>query len=497
MRTISRLLLAGSILLTGCAHAALQYGRDGLAPVDRVLRANLAAGQYGSAYETSLGTEVRTRDRLLRALSVGTLGFYANRTDSSVWALDRAWSLTEDRWTKRVSAAAASVVVNDYVLPYTPGRTERLFIPYYGALSWLARGDGDDAAVEARRLVQALGIAGDGGDDAADGNVRGVLHYVAGAVFEATGNRDAADVAYRNAQRLVQVAVARDTTVADSLLGDVVVVVERGFVGHPVPRDETVWVSRGEAGVLRAHDGDNSDRTARGIGMREGTRGLAPGYARGLGMEVGLSLNWAEFRDGRDPVRSFALVTPEASQEVAGGGNVTQAVRADFQRGQPARFARALLRAATRATLHKAAGDQLAKVGTDGRDPDGDARRGHNGRGGTADRVDLTPARTTTSDATGGDATDDKMRTAGAVGRALLGLSMFALAAASDVYDVPDLRSWNLLPHDVRVVRLRLPAGVQDVHAVIDGQSVIIGRADVRRGQVRVLTYRAFSNVSQ
>ena len=228
-------LLVSPLLLAGCARAAFQYGRDGLAPVDRTVRANLEAGQYGSAYEASFKQDAAARDRLLRALSAGTLGLYASRTDSSVWALDRAWALTEDRWSKKVGNAAASVVTNDYALPYTPGATERLFIPFYGALSWLSRGARDDAAVEARRLTQLLGVAPDSGGATAAGEVRGLLHYVAGAVFEAAGDRTDADVAYRNAARLVSVPVSRDTTVADSLSGDVVVVLEQGFVGHPVP----------------------------------------------------------------------------------------------------------------------------------------------------------------------------------------------------------------------------------------------------------------------
>lgn len=497
-RALARWLLAGPLLLSGCATAALQYGRDGLAPVDRTVRADLAAGRYGSAYDAALGKDARVRDRLLRALSVGALGLYASRTDSSVWALDRAWTITEDRWTRHVSSGVASAVINDYVLPYTPGPTERLFIPFYGALSWLARGDRDDAAVEARRLVQLLGEAPAAPGSATDGEVKGVLHYVAGAVFEAAGDRSAADVAYRNAARLVTIPALRDTSVADSLCGDVVVVIEQGFVGHPVPRDETIWVSQGELTDLRYHDDDRALRAANRVGLREGKRGFVPIYGPGFipvygpgygggRLDVGVSINWPEFRDGREGFSPVVVRAPTDAYLVAADGNVSRAVRADFERGQPARFARALLRAATRATLVKAAGDQLAKAGDDTRDDERPRDRRRDGkrddRGNTSARVPAPGTNTATDDTKSGLAT---------AGRVLAGLGLFALAVTSEVNDQPDLRSWNLLPHDLRVLRLRLPAGEQDVQATVGGEPVAIGRAQVRPGQVTVMTYRSF-----
>ena len=496
MHHAARTLLASVATLGACATSGLQYGRDGLARVDHVVRENLAAGRYGSAYEAALGKDAHLRDRLLRALAVGTLGLYASRTDSSVWALDRAWSLAEDRWSKRLTSAAASVAVNDYVLPYTPGPTERLFIPFYGALSWSARGDRDDAAVEARRLVQLLGEAPSDSNALASDEVRGLLHYVAGAVFEAAGERAAADVAYRNAERLVSVPVSRDTSMADSLSGDVVVVLEQGFVGHPAPREQTVWVSRDELGALRSHGDDRQLGTAGRVRVREGMFGYGPYHSR-RGFDMGLTINWAEFRDGRDVAPLVILAAHGTLQSVGGGGNVTRAVRADFERGQPARFTRALLRASTRAAVYKAAGDQLSKAGDD------DRRRGSprverververvaRGDRGRADGSFPTKPGQTEAPEKGKDGKDKRDGTA--VGRVLAGIGLFALAAVAEVNDPPDLRSWNLLPHDLRVVRLRLGAGERDVRAVIDGEEILVGRAVVRPGGVTVLAQRIF-----
>ena len=487
MRFAVRALLASVATVGACATSGLQYGRDGLAPVDHVVRASLIAGQYGSAYEAALGKDARLRDRLLRALSVGTLGLYANRTDSSVWALDRAYAIAEDRWSKRLSNAAASVAVNDYVLPYSPGPTERLFIPFYGALSWLSRGDYDDAAVEARRLVQQLGEAPADSGALAPDELRGLLHYVAGAVFETAGDRSAAEVAYRNAARLVTVPVRRDTSLADSLAGDVVVVLEQGFVGHPAPRDETIWVTRGELSALRHAGDDHQLLTAGRVRVREGMLGYGPWYSR-RGFAVGLTIKWTEFRDGRAIARAISVDATGASQPLPRGGNVTSAVRTDYERGGPARFTRALLRASTRAALTKAAGDQLAKAGDDdrGRGPPR-VNRADPGR----DQVPVftRPERT---DLRAREKGDKKDRDVSVVGHVLAGLGLFALAAAAEVNDAPDLRSWNLLPHDLRVVRLRLRAGDQDIRAIVDGEVVVLGHAVVRAGQVTVLSHRLF-----
>lgn len=491
MRLAARALLLGVATLSGCATSGMQYGRDGLAPVDHAVRANLVAGQYGSAYEAAFGKEAQQRDRLLRALAVGTLGLYANRTDSSVWALDRAWALAEDRWSKRLSNAAASLAVNDYALPYTPGQTERLFIPFYGALSWLSRGRGDDAAVEARRLVQLLGEARADSSAASSDELRGLLHYMAGAVFEAAGDRAAAAVAYRNAERLVTVPVSRDTSVADSLSGDVVVVLEQGFVGHPVPRDQTIWVSRDELSAMR-RDGDERQVDAAGhVRVREGMRGYGPFGSR-RGFEVGLTIAWAEFRERGDAAPALALVGPGEKVVLRGGSNVTHSVRADFERGQPARFTRALLRASARAAITKAAGDQLAKAGeADGKRTPRAARGADRGR--DTGRASPKPAQADVREKENSKPGKSD-RDASVLGHVLAGIGLFTLAAAAEANDPPDLRSWNLLPHDLRVVRLRLPAGAQDIRALVDGEEVMLGRAVVRAGQVTVLTQRLFGS---
>ena len=174
-------------------------------------------------------------------------------------------------------------------------------------------------------------------------------------------------------------------------------------------------------------------------------------------------------------------------------GNVSRAVRADFERGQAARFTRALLRAAARATLVKVAGDQLSKA--DGDDRPGAPRHGERGNGRAGDRnggATAAPGPRVGNDVAANGRTTDKEDGASTAVHVLAGLGLFAIAAVAEVNDRPDLRSWNLLPHDLRVMRLRLPAGEQDVRALVDGQEVIVGHANVRPGRVTVIAQRLF-----
>jgi hypothetical protein len=182
-------------------------------------------------------------DELLRSLYGGILGHFAGSYDSSSIALQRAADLADDRYTKRISRAALSLITHDKVLPYEPGDTERLLIHYYAALNYLTQGDRVSGAVEARRL-SALLERYEGPDASA---LHGWLRYFSGMVFEAAGEWNDADVAYRNARLLLgpEVSVPGGESAGGartgvrgagggSGLGEVVVLVEQGFVAHRV-----------------------------------------------------------------------------------------------------------------------------------------------------------------------------------------------------------------------------------------------------------------------
>lgn len=246
------LVLAGLVLgSTGCARLFSSYdvAPNGMARRDDTLRQLLVAGRADSALvRVEPKGASAPEDELLRALYSGLLGHYAGSYDSSSAALQRAAELADDRYTKRISRAALSLVTNDKVLPYEPSEAERLLIHYYAGLNYLRQDDLVGATVEARRL----GLLLERDDAPRDSTLHGWLRYFSGLVFEAAGERNDAEVAYRNARALLGaraelpgldstgvgvdppgVRGARD-------VGEVVVLVEEGFVAHRVEQAITV-----------------------------------------------------------------------------------------------------------------------------------------------------------------------------------------------------------------------------------------------------------------
>src|SRR5437763_13982441 len=103
-------------------------------------------------------------------------------------------------------------------------------MPYYAMLAWARLGAWEDAAVEARRLVGLLALYGND-LDAAERPLHAVLHHLAGVVFERAGDRGEAAVAYRASNALLA-ALPDSSPQPGAGEGELVVVVERGFVAH-------------------------------------------------------------------------------------------------------------------------------------------------------------------------------------------------------------------------------------------------------------------------
>ena len=169
-----------------------------LAEGDAWLRHYLMAGDHESALRLlDAGARTAPRDELVRRLQLGLVlhqaGRYAESNDAFEWAEREA----EDRFTRSVSRAAGSVLVNDRVLEYLPSRAERAMVPYYRMLNYLGLGERGEATVEARKAGALLD-----GREAGEGcSGEAFLPYFAGMVHQAAGERNDALVSLRRAQR--------------------------------------------------------------------------------------------------------------------------------------------------------------------------------------------------------------------------------------------------------------------------------------------------------
>lgn len=438
------------VLATGgcaAANAAWRAGPMGMA-AEWTIRDHLAYGRPEQAWAAMADRELAPRDALLRHMYRGVISLHAGQFEQGAKSMDRAWTIVDDRYTKRLRDGASSLVTSDASLPYYPLPTEHLFIPYYGALNWLAMGALDDAVVETRRLAMLL-QAETGPRPTPE--LEGALRYVTGVLFEAAGDHQDAQVAYRNAAALLG-TLPGDTLPAGPDSGDVVVIVEDGFVARPQPQTLAVYTNDDEFTALRR--GRDADRIL--VAQRVRDRANDPNWRA---PEVGwltYEVHWATSGPGtpgngevsvHTNPRTFSMLSVEVSPSVS----------RDFGALVPEKLSRGIARAAVRHAALKAAGNQFDRAIA----------------GGDEDEDD-----------------EDRPGVGARVAHALFALVLGSLAVGSTAIDQPDLRAWQLLPDRLSIARLRLPVGEHPIYVQQGEKRVPIGTATVHAGGVAVMNYR-------
>ena len=321
---------------------AYETGPNGISRPQLRLRQALVHADF----TTALGWH--EDDALLRALNVGVSSYYASQFARSAAVLDSAALLADDRITVSVSKNALSLVTNDMARAYQPRRTERLFIAYYGMLAFSRLEQWEDAAVEARRLTSLLEqFATDRTD--AERATHATLHYLAGVVFERAGEREEAQVAYRNASALLPAAWDSSAGGRAKDEGEVLVVVERGFVAHRATESINVFFHDTDRDSLHGprhrdheyvhHDDDDDDD--------------------GYWLSVALPSVRRSHRSAGEPTMFLDGASAVASRL---SSVVDDAVTADEQRERASFLARATARAATKYVLTKAVKDKKGEV---------------------------------------------------------------------------------------------------------------------------------------
>ena len=451
------------VLFSGCSvamrAARMYYDASPVGTEQREwgLRRTLASGAFDTALaHVSSRDEAAPRDRLLRSLYDGLVSYYAGNYERSGSALRAADELAEDRYTKSISRGALSMVSNDLVLPYMPGHTERLLVHYYGALGYLRRGDVPGAAVEARRLSQLLEQF-DERRDPADRSTRAFLRYFAGTVFEAAGETNDARVAYRNAAELAPDAAHAPAAKLPEASGEVIVLLERGFVAQRVEEnlhielevpDSDTLTSRKEASASLS-DVRVISRLMRqiesapdsGVYRAGGPRHLHRDHDDGQESELLLKVAWPVYlRPLREPTPVTLLAPGNRAASFTLVGDISDGVVADYRRQRLMLLTRTVGRAAVKYAAAEAAERKKGK-----------------------------------------------------------GARVLATVAGA-VLEHADTRSWHLLPADVAVTRLALPAGrhrlslrIGDPHDA--GTVVDLGEVDVEAGKLTFLPTRVWPKV--
>ena len=515
------MLLPALLASSGCAvlHRGGGTAPSGMTRADDRLRHLLADGRADSAAAALLHTE--DGDELLRTVQAGVAAYYAGRAEESAALLERASLLVEERETRSVSRAALSLITNDLTLAWLPSPTERLLLPYYAGLAYIQAGDFEGATVEARRLT-ALLQSTEPEPSADEAVLRGALHRFAGAIFEAAGRTNDARVAYRHAASYAgPYAPAEplpDTAAAPAIpagYGDVLVLVEQGFVAHRVEQAVHLFLYPAEVEALT--DGDGEEKAA------VATLLAAHVIAHTLDPWDGLYDHHRRFRvprhhrpfverkscaprpgnatgtmgDGAVPDTASAAASEQRPVGAAEDGDRRRGSgkddRCDDDPGNPY-----LLRVAWPSYRASGRAASIARVIVDG-DATHDAALANVSRAVVGDFGDdralliaKTIARAATKLALTRAAEEEVAEKDETAGR-IVGL----LANAGNVLlERADTRSLHLLPAGIGVLRLRLQAGDHALTLEIDAgdgpRRIAIGPVDVREGGLTFATARAF-----
>lgn len=512
---------------------------------DEALRGWARQERYEAAIERT-GPEYADEagDDLLRLLHRGLLQHYAGDYVESNATLQQAEALAEDRYTRSISRALLSLVTNDRALAWIPNRTERLMVSYFGALNYLALRDVEEAAVEARRLSYFLERTEELELDHDERALRRGLRYFAGAVFEAAGERNDAAVAYRHVWpegRPSPPTEAADGTAAEGKLeleasltpggwedlaavdrprepdpfGEVVVVVESGFVARRVERTRKLSLYAEEVDAL-----DSSDTGARfGVASCVAARDFADVLTSGgRGRQVWMRRDGGRCatpaasgergkKDGRDRLEiRIAWPAMERSGLAAGrvmvAATLLRSAAATTAAGVPPVIAGKPESPGSEAGATEAAPGPPLK-GARGVGPGVRTSSGISVDLSGAvieeyeDGLELALVKTIARSA-------GKYALARMISRELaeedevLGdIAEFTAAAAVALFERADTRSWHLLPGELSVARLRLPTGTHAVTLELVGdlggpRLVNLGDVEVGAGDVRVLATRVW-----
>lgn len=474
----------------GCASLLRSHdiAPNGLPRNEARLRDWIAEGRADAAFARLASGDAGPSDDVLRALFLGATAYYAKNDEASSAWLELASALSEQRATKSIARSALSLIANDRVLPYEPSRTERLFVPCLAALGRLRRGDAEGAAVEARRL-SALLERYDEDRWSAPAGLRATHRYLAAVVFDATGEKNDAAVAYRNAARLSEDLVASSDTIwatesmddapqqiapADS--GDVVLFVEHGYVANRAGESLVVFLAEDEFHLFES-SGDSARTDLATLVAHRTLHNESSWIPHDKDREpVLLKIAWPVMRSSVHPTAPAHVMIGDVAHPMHDLGDVSAAVIADFEAERPRILARTIARAAIRLALSRAAEKKKKEQEAKEAQEELEKRKTEQNQDQNQDK----------------DAAEkDNDKKGSGLANALIALG--ALASASSVLlEQADTRSWHLLPARISVGRIRLPAGPQRIAVEVAGERVDLGPVDVPAQGIAIASTRVW-----
>lgn len=190
-----RLIAAGSrgalvvclgFLLSGCATQSLNSARS-----------DFYAGRLTEAEERLETSRIPKRDRVLFLMERGAVRQAMGDYEGSTQDFIEAYDILVELETYSLSRGAGSLVINDQIKDFVGAPFERTLLHALTAQNHLAQGQWDNAAVEARRIIQSLAE-----EQRKDYPDVAYSRYIAGLALELIDDPSNATLQYRIANDL-------------------------------------------------------------------------------------------------------------------------------------------------------------------------------------------------------------------------------------------------------------------------------------------------------
>ena len=189
MQTVKILpLLALLCLSLGCSPYSMEE-----------VRLAFEGGDYDAAL-IELDTDGKGEAKLPYLFERGLITHYGDKFDESNRTFELAEITSDDLYTKSISREAVSLLTSDNLRSYAGSQYERLLVHYYRAFNYVYLNMPDDALVECRKASRLLQFYADS-DENYEFVGAAFIAYLSGILYEWAGDWNDAFIAYRWAER--------------------------------------------------------------------------------------------------------------------------------------------------------------------------------------------------------------------------------------------------------------------------------------------------------
>ncbi len=356
------------------------------------------------------------KNQVLYYLDLGAVQHDAGRFKESDLSLDKAERRMEELYTKSVTKAAGTLLINDRTTEYAGERFERAMVNVYRALNYVYLGDRESALVEVRKLSRLLQEYADvyGGNKTAYKD-DAFAQYLASLLYDDDDKRDDARIALTKARKAYSSYASAYGTPEPTLEpvgpkggGELVFIHYNGVAPRKVSKSFSVaWADA--AITLDASKDDEAESAQAKNAVRAGLLGKT------------ITVAYPDYVQDPFQIAGSRVESAGVSAATELNQDLSAIAMKDLNEHQAVIRTRAIARATVKFIVAKAATDAATK------------KFGKNSW------------------------------------QALLTQAGGAVASAAT--EVADTRAWATLPAQFRVARLRLPAGTHSVVVIYLGQS--------------------------